>query len=811
MSKILANEIANYGDNAPIDLKEGLNIPAGKPIQAAGSTGTTGQVLSTTGTSIQWVTPFSGSYTDLTNKPTIPSAQVNADWNSSSGVSAILNKPVVPPLSSVVTASAGTAALSFNSANGQFTYTPPDLSSFATTTSLTTAVANSSNWDTAYGWGDHSSAGYLTAEADSLNTVTARNQLGHFLGSYWGGTKQVSYTNEDVMFTGLAIFENDVLWDNNGDGTHFSYRCGSFQWKGGNVPEDGYTDWSDTQFSVYHLDHTRSTNTFYSLQGAFYIRSNGGYPISIGSDNGTIQLGNNNGSVKYLEASSTATSLFLNDALKLKTVSNGIEVTGRTYYNNSFTSSDLNVALATSWPSMYVVASDTNKPYVSFNNQWNELLLASSSIDSLTDVDTTTVAPQNGQVLKWNGANWAPANDLTGGGGGGLALTDLSASTATASGGGAFAYNNGTGVFTYTPPDLSNYDTAFGWGNHASAGYITSIGDAIQDADFTTSGLMKRTGAGTYTSTTDNSSNWDTAYGWGNHASQGYLTSLPAHGIGNHSDVTVTSPQNNQLLKYNTSLAQWENWTANYLTSESDTLASVTGRGASTSTELTFNGIINCEEVKLADDKSIKMGTDGDFQLNYSNTNDATYVTNVGAGGLKISSDELGLYKANHTDRYVFADATNTIIYHNNSPRITTSASGMDIGGTVTTNNTVTAASFVKSGGTSSQYLMADGSVTTGGGNTQVSISDTIPAGTASAGDLWWESDTGRLKIYYQDTDSSQWVDVNPPLRQDRIASTGAPSSATDTGVAGDIRYDSSYVYIAVGTNTWKRAALTTW
>ena len=106
---------------------------------------------------------------------------------------------------------------------------------------------------------------------------------------------------------------------------------------------------------------------------------------------------------------------------------------------------------------------------------------------------------------------------------------------------------------------------------------------------------------------------------------------------------------------------------------------------------------------------------------------------------------------------------------------------------------------------------MADGSVTTGGGNTQVSISDTIPAGTASAGDLWWESDTGRLKIYYQDTDSAQWVDVNPPLRQDRIASTGAPSSATDTGVAGDIRYDSGYVYIAVGTNTWKRAALTTW
>ena len=35
----------------------------------------------------------SGSYDDLTDKPTIPSAQVNSDWNAESGVAAILNKP----------------------------------------------------------------------------------------------------------------------------------------------------------------------------------------------------------------------------------------------------------------------------------------------------------------------------------------------------------------------------------------------------------------------------------------------------------------------------------------------------------------------------------------------------------------------------------------------------------------------------------------------------------------------------------------------------------------------------------------------
>lgn len=38
---------------------------------------------------------FSGSYNDLDNKPAIPAAQVNSDWNASSGVAQILNKPTL--------------------------------------------------------------------------------------------------------------------------------------------------------------------------------------------------------------------------------------------------------------------------------------------------------------------------------------------------------------------------------------------------------------------------------------------------------------------------------------------------------------------------------------------------------------------------------------------------------------------------------------------------------------------------------------------------------------------------------------------
>jgi hypothetical protein len=37
---------------------------------------------------------------------------------------------------------------------------------------------------------------------------------------------------------------------------------------------------------------------------------------------------------------------------------------------------------------------------------------APSSIDDLTDVDTSTVAPVVGQTLKWDGSNWVPADDV---------------------------------------------------------------------------------------------------------------------------------------------------------------------------------------------------------------------------------------------------------------------------------------------------------------------------------------------------------------------------------------------------------------
>lgn len=55
---------------------------------------------------------FGGSYNDLADKPTIPAAQVNADWSANSGVAEILNKPTLGTAAALDVPSSGDASTS---------------------------------------------------------------------------------------------------------------------------------------------------------------------------------------------------------------------------------------------------------------------------------------------------------------------------------------------------------------------------------------------------------------------------------------------------------------------------------------------------------------------------------------------------------------------------------------------------------------------------------------------------------------------------------------------------------------------------
>ena len=131
MSKILADQIANYDDNGPIEIKEGLNIASGKPIQIAGSAGSNGNVLVSNGTTVSW----------------------------------------------------------------------------------SNALDNSGNWDTAFGWGNHASEGYLTSvPAIALNGLsdvdaTTGLQNGSILkynGASWEVAPDLN-DNDDTTYAQSAV------------------------------------------------------------------------------------------------------------------------------------------------------------------------------------------------------------------------------------------------------------------------------------------------------------------------------------------------------------------------------------------------------------------------------------------------------------------------------------------------------------------------------------------------------------------------------------------------------------------------------
>ena len=93
-----------------------------------------------------------------------------------------------------------------------------------------------------------------------------------------------------------------------------------------------------------------------------------------------------------------------------------------------------------------------------------------------------------------------------------------------------------------------------------------------------------------------------------------------------------------------------------------------------------------------------------------------------------------------------------------------------------------------------------------------------INDGSTSLMDFRVESDNSTHMIYVDgandkvginNKDPQTALDVDADAIRLRIDNT--PSSATDFGHKGEIRWDANYIYICVATDTWKRVALSSW
>ena len=97
--------------------------------------------------------------------------------------------------------------------------------------------------------------------------------------------------------------------------------------------------------------------------------------------------------------------------------------------------------------------------------------------------------------------------------------------------------------------------------------------------------------------------------------------------------------------------------------------------------------------------------------------------------------------------------------------------------------------------GYGSTIVVDFGNISSGGAS--VSISTVSPGISTAAGNLWWDSINGDLKIYYSDGDSAQWIDANGGSQSLAIVSDVSPSGYGVTS-SGTLWWDSTYGVLKV-------------
>lgn len=222
-------------------------------------------------------------------------------------------------------------------------------------------------------------------------------------------------------------------------------------------------------------------------------------------------------------------------------------------------------------------------------------------------------------------------------------------------------------AFNVTNIKISNWDTAYEWGNHTLGGYLTTASAATTyqplDADLTaiagligTSGFLKKTANNSWTldtntyltsftetdpiytasswyTTTNNSTNWNTAYGWGNHSGL-YLTVNNPTFTGILQSGTLTYTPSNALARLQTDVVGYNQFVIqnsdNGSFSSSDFVVS-----NDLSDDSTYYGDFGINSSQFSGDGSFALanatylyGSDGDLVLGTITENDVHIVTN---------------------------------------------------------------------------------------------------------------------------------------------------------------------------------------
>ena len=430
------------------------------------------------------------------------------------------------------------------------------------------------------------------------------------------------------------------------------------------------------------------------------------------------------------------------------------------------------------------------------------------NLDDLVDV--TASGATNSQIIKYDGVSWVLDTDVV--------STSFTIVNASPVGSGSLAYNNTNGIFTFTPPDLSVYrlNTATlndlpgvtisnpvnthvlqyngsVWTNQPLTGIsdINDIGNVFINSPQNDQVLK-------YDSTNNR---------WTNATDAGGSQINTINDIGNVSD---TNTQNGQLLKYNSGAGRWENFTPTYISSftETDPIFSASAASGITSTLInnwnTAHGWGNHAAQGYLLPVLTNLQTDEMLRWNGSNwVNEPTtqHLAQFKSDWAQQDSSKPSFILNKPTLATVATTGSFTDLTQRTLANLTdVSTPGVQNGyilkyngssweSTAPVANIQDLSNVVISSPTSGQVLKYNGVnwindtdiSGSGGGSGSVTVSDTPPS-SPSSGDLWYKSDEGQLKVWYQDGTSNQWVDTsNNAGGGGGSSSSGANVSVSDT------------------------------
>src|SRR6056300_1386752 len=288
--------------------------------------------------------------------------------------------------------------------------------------------------------------------------------------------------------------------------------------------------------------------------------------VAINTYDGKMYIKKNDGSEAIVEVGSTASLIPSGSDGQIQFNSSGA-LSATTFVYVDDTNSRLGIGNTTPLSDLHVTGTTTLQSSIDFLSPNESSTITLSMLDS----DTLSVSGDSGQlfsitdsltgtIFAVNDISGVPSIEVDDDGTIRFAETFGNVLIGTAT-------DNGTdklqvdGIISATGGNSTEWNTAYGWGDHSTAGYLTSYTE--------TDPVFSASAASGITST--NITNWDTAYGWGDHSTAGYLTSY-----------TETDPIFSASAASGITTTNITNWNTAY--NNSITSAAVTGTDTKTLT-----------------------------------------------------------------------------------------------------------------------------------------------------------------------------------------------------------------------------------